>query len=101
MKVKKGDMVYIAKGKDRGRTGKIISIFPKTGNIIVEGINIKKRHVRPRRSGEKGQVVEIPGRISASNVSLLCPNCKKSARLSYQVHEHGRSRICKRCGSVV
>ena len=96
-KIKKGDSVYIAKGRDRGRTGKVLSVFPKEAKVIVEGINIKKRHVRPRRAGEKGQIVQVPGRFPWANARVVCPHCKKSARLGFIIHDGQKFRICKKC----
>lgn len=98
MKIKKSDIVYIEKGKDRGKTGKVLAVFPELAKAIVDGINIRKRHVRPRRMGEKGQVVQVPGRIAVANLRLICANCKKSTRVKYSVDNGKKNRICKKCG---
>ncbi|HOA47761.1 MAG TPA: 50S ribosomal protein L24 [Candidatus Paceibacterota bacterium] len=84
MKIKKDDQVLIISGKDRGRKGKVLKSLPKEGKIIVEKINIKRKHLRPKKQGEKGQVVEIPAPIDVSNVKIICPKCGKPARVGYK-----------------
>ncbi len=97
MKIKKGDLVLITAGKDKGRTGKIIKSFPKDLKILVEGINLKKKHVRPKREGEKGQVVEIPAALNISNVKIICSKCGKATRVGYSVEKDVKKRVCKKC----
>ena len=97
MKIKKGDNVLIIAGKDKGRTDKIIKSFPKDLKVLVEGINLKKKHVRPKREGEKGQVVAIPAPLDISNVKLICPKCGKATRVGYAIEKDVKSRICKTC----
>jgi len=101
MKVKKGDNILIISGKDKGRTGKIIKAMPKELKILVEGINLKKKHVRPKRDGEKGQIVEIPAALDISNVKIICPKCGKAARIGYLIERPNgypeKYRICKKC----
>jgi large subunit ribosomal protein L24 len=101
VKLKKEDMVLVIAGKDRGRTAKIIKAFPRKMQILVEGINIKNKHVRPKKQGEKGQMVKIPTPINVSNVKFLCPKCKKASRLSYSIGGAEKLRICKKCKSEV
>ena len=101
MKVKKGDLVLITAGKDKGRTGKIIKSFPKDLKILVEGINLKKKHVRPKRDGEKGQVVEIPAALNVSNVKVICPKCGKATRVGYASEKNIKNRICKKCKQTI
>jgi len=97
MKIKKNEQVLIISGKDRGKKGKILDVFPKEGRIIVEGVNLRKKRVRPKKSGEKGQVVEIPSPIFSSNAMLVCPKCGKPAKTGYKVAENKKYRICKKC----
>lgn len=97
MKVKKGDTVLIISGKDKGRTGKILRAFPKDLKILVEGINIKKKHVRPKREGEKGQVVQVPSPMNMSNVKIICPKCGKASRVGYKLEKGKKFRVCKKC----
>lgn len=98
--IKKGDNVYIMSGKDRGKTAKIIKVFSKQNRVIVEGINIHMRHMRPRKAGEKGQKVSIPSPVDVSNVMLVCASCKKPSR-TRTVRKEGKGvRICVKCGAV-
>jgi large subunit ribosomal protein L24 len=97
MKVKKGDSVLIIAGKDKGRTGKITRALPKEMKILVEGINLRKKHVRPRREGEKGQVVDIPTPLDISNVKIICPKCGKAVRVAYEIKDGNKKRVCKKC----
>jgi len=100
MKVKKGDTVLIIAGDDRGRKGKVIKAMPKEQRIIVEGINIQKKHVKPRREGEKGQIVEKPGPIHVSNVKVICPKCGKPTKIGYQKVGDKKFRKCKICNQT-
>lgn len=101
MKIKKGDNVLITAGKDKGKTGKILKSLPKEGKILVEGVNLKKKHVRPRREGEKGQIVQLPAVINVSNVKIVCPKCGKAARIGYKIEKDQKSRVCKNCGQII
>ena len=98
MKIHKGDTVLIISGKDRGKKGKIIEAFPKEGRVIVEGLNMRKKSVRAKKSGEKGQIVQLPGRINSSNVKLICQKCGAAVRTGYKLEGGKKYRICKKCG---
>jgi len=97
MKIKKGDQVLIISGKDRGRKGKVLEAFPKESKVLVEGINLRKKHVRPKRSGEKGQIVTLPAPIHVSNVKFVCSKCRKATRVEYKIVGGKKFRICKKC----
>ncbi len=101
MKIKKGDTVLIIAGKDRGRTAKIIKSLVKERRVLVEGINLKKKHIKPKREGEKGQTISSPAPLDISNVKFLCPKCGKPTRLSYRVEKEKKYRVCKKCKSQV
>jgi len=101
MKVKKGDNVLITSGKDAGKTGKISRALPKEGKIIIEGLNLRKKHVKPKREGEKGQTVEIPAALNVSNVKIICPKCGKAARIGYKSEKDRKFRFCKKCNQEV
>ena len=101
MKIKKGDKVKILAGKDRGKTGKILKMFPEKNKAIVEGLNLVKKHVRPRKEGEKGQRIEVPAKIYVSNLMLVCPKCGKPARVGYKYSGETKSRFCKKCQSEI
>ncbi len=97
MKIKKDDKVLIIAGKDRGKTGKVMHAFPKDDQVIVEGLNLMKKHVRPRKQGETGQIIEFPAPIHVSNVKLICPKCNKTGRVGIERTDKGKKRVCKKC----
>lgn len=118
MKIKKGDKVQIVKGKDRvkkskkgeklakGNQGKVVSVDLDKERVVIEGLNLRYKHVKPRREGEKGQRIEFPASIDASNVMLVCPKCNKLTRVGYKLLESdlkGRKkvRICKKCNEAI
>lgn len=101
MKIKKGDTVLIISGKDKGKKAKVLEAFPRQNKIVVEGVNIVKRHRRPRREKEKGQIVEVPKPIDVSNVKLICPKCSQPSRIGYRLTEKGKYRICKKCNQEI
>ena len=104
MNIKKGDIVLITSGKDRTKKGKVIQVLPKDNRIVIEGINIVKKHVRARREGEKGQRVEVPRPLDASNVKLICPKCKKPTRIEHKLlskKQEKRIRVCKKCNQEI
>jgi len=98
MKIHKGDTVLIISGKNRGKKGKALQVFPKQERILVEGVNLRKKHIRPKRAGEKGQVIETPTPINVSNVKLVCSKCGKATRIEYKIEKEKKNRICKKCG---
>src|SRR5436309_2790797 len=101
MKLKKGDNVLIISGKDKGRTAKILKSLVKEGKILVEGMNLKKKHIKPKKEGEKGQVLAVATPLDASNVKLVCPKCGKATRLGYKITGNKKFRICKKCQSEI
>ncbi len=96
-KIKKGDTVKIVKGKDAGKTGKVIHVDLKTLKITVEGLNVYKKHARPRRQGEKGQIVEVARPMALANVGLICPACGKATRIGFRLDGKNKVRYCKKC----
>jgi len=101
MRIKKGDQVLIQRGKDKNKKGKVERTFPKTDQILVEGCNIKKIHKRPKKEGEKGQVVEVAFPFAVCRAMFVCPNCNKQARIGYVVNEKTKVRVCKKCKAEV
>ncbi len=103
--VKKGDTVVVLSGEDKGVVGEVLAVSPEEGKVIVKGVNIIHKHVKPRRQGETGGIVDAEGAIYASNVALICPKCGKAARLMHKVSadENGKrivTRVAahKKCG---
>lgn len=81
MKLKKGDNVIVIAGKDKGKKGKIVKVLPSLNKVVIEGLNILKKHQRPRKSGEKGQIIKIAMPIHASNVQIIDPKTEKGSRI--------------------
>lgn len=100
-KIKKGEQVIIISGKYRGKKGKVLRVLPKEKKIAVEGVNLAKKHVRPKKSGEKGQVVEMPLPLHISNVKLICSKCGKATRVGYKFEGEKKYRVCKKCGQKI
>lgn len=101
MRLKKGDNVQVMSGKEKGKKGKILRVLPKESLVTVEGVNIKKRHRRPTKSGEKGQVIEKQNPFAASRVRLVCPACAKPVRSGQKVQGQAKVRVCRKCGGEV
>lgn len=101
MKIKTNDQVKIISGKDSGKTGKVIQAFPEKGKVVVEGANIIKKHMRPKRSGDKGQVIELAGPLNLSKVMLICPKCGKQTRVGYKIEADQKKRKCNKCGEII
>ncbi len=100
--VKTGDTVIVLSGKDKGRKGKVLAVSPKEGKVIVEKINMVTKHIKPRRMGETGGIVEAEGAMYASKVQVVCPRCNKPTRVGHKIYEDGsKERICKKCGEAL
>jgi len=100
-RIKTGDTVKILLGKDRGKTGKVMAVLLEQRRVLVEGVNMVKKHVRPRRSGEKGQRVSVAAPLHISNVQVVCPACKKNSRIGIKREAGGRQRVCKKCQALI
>jgi large subunit ribosomal protein L24 len=97
MKFKKGDNVKIISGKDRGKTGVILRALPAEEKIVVEGLNVFKKRSRPKKQGEKGQIVAVTRPFSASKAMLVCSACKEPTRLGFRIEGSSKVRYCKKC----
>ncbi|MCL6612218.1 MAG: 50S ribosomal protein L24 [Peptococcaceae bacterium] len=100
--VRKGDTVLVTTGKDKGKKGKIISVDPEKSRVIIEGVNIVKRHARPTRKVPQGGIMEKPAPVHSSNVMLFCTKCGNPTRIKKKFLEDGKKvRVCKECGEVL
>ena len=97
MKVKKGDQVKIISGNDKNKQGKILSVFPDEDSVVVEGMNIKKKHVRPKQQGKKGELVRMSAPLKVSRIMLVCPKCGKATRVGLKRVDGQKYRVCKKC----
>lgn len=99
MKILKGDKVIVIAGSDKGKTGVVQAVYPKTNKVVVEGVNVHKRHKKPTQANPEGSIVEMYVPIDASNVAIVDPKTKKASRVGYVVEKGVKSRISKASGS--
>ena len=101
LKVKKGDTVKVLSGNDKGKTGEVLEVIPGSEKIIVKGINIKKKHMKPRRQGEEGGIIPSEYPIHSSKVNVVCPKCGKATRIGFEMDGENKIRVCKKCGTKI
>lgn len=97
IKVKVGDMVRILNGKDRAKSGQILSIFRDIRRATVKGIHMQKKHIKPTQSNPTGGIIEINKKIDISNMAIICPSCGKYTRVGYKLDKNSKIRICTKC----
>jgi large subunit ribosomal protein L24 len=101
-KLKKGDRVVVLSGKDRGKDGTIMRVLPDKGKLIVEGVNVAKKHQRPTRATMQGGIIDKDMPLNASNVALWCNSCKRGVRVGFRFDAAGKKvRICRKCGGDI
>uniref|UniRef100_A0A7C4XTA0 Large ribosomal subunit protein uL24 n=1 Tax=candidate division WWE3 bacterium TaxID=2053526 RepID=A0A7C4XTA0_UNCKA len=101
MKIRKEDKVKVIKGKDAGKSGKVLSVLRGSNKVLIEGVNVVKRHVKPGVVSKEGGVLSIERPISLANVMMICPKCTAPMRVGYKIDGDEKYRICKRCGEKV
>lgn len=103
--VKTGDTVVLLTGDDkyRGKKGKVLAVSPKEGKVIVEGINVVKKHVKPRKAGDPSGIIETESAVYASKVQVVCPKCGKPTRVGHKIEDGVKVRVCKHkdCGATI
>ncbi|MDI3298966.1 MAG: 50S ribosomal protein L24 [Bacillota bacterium] len=100
--LRKGDTVQVISGKDAGRRGKVLRVIPASRRVVVEGVNIAKKHRKPTPKVMQGGIIEQENPIDASNAMVVCPSCDRPTRVGHRILEDGRKvRVCKRCGEVI
>ena len=99
MKIKKGDNVKVLSGNDKGKTGEVLEVIPKTEKVIVKGINVRKKHVKARKQGEESGIIPVECAIHVSKVNVVCPKCGKATRIGYVEEKGEKVRVCKKCGA--
>ncbi len=101
-KIRKADIVRVISGKEKGKEGKVLKIHPVKQSVVVEGLNLSKRAIKPSQANPQGGIVEKEGRIHLSNVSLICGGCGKATRIGTKVLPDGKKlRVCKQCGELL
>ena len=101
MNVKKNDTVVVLSGKDKGKQGKVLSVDPKAGKVVVEKINMVSRHQKPRKQGEEGGIIQKEAPLYACKVMAVCPKCNKATRGAHKVEGGKKVRVCKHCGAEI
>lgn len=101
MRIKKGDSVQILSGNDKGKKGEVLAVVPKTEKIIVKGVNIRKKHVKPRKQGEEGGIISTECAIHSSKAGVVCPKCNKVTKIGYSIEKDEKVRVCKKCGAKI
>ena len=107
MKIKKGDKVKIILGKDNGREGLVERVLPKQETIVVTGLNLYKKTIRPKKEGDKGGIIDVARPLNIAKVMLICPKCHQPTRVGYQINSKSESakqqktRICRKCREVI
>ncbi len=100
--VKKDDLVMVIAGKEKGKSGKIVRVLPERGQVVVESLNVVKRHTRPTRTNNQGGIIEKEAPFAASNVQVLCKGCNKPSRTGIRILEDGsKARFCKKCNEIL
>ena len=99
MRIKKGDNVSVLSGNDKGKTGEVLEVLPKADKIVVKGVNVRKKHVKPRKAGEEGGIISVECAIPSSKVNVVCPKCGKVTKVGYTVGKDQKVRVCKKCGA--
>lgn len=103
MNIHKGDTVKITVGKDNGKTGKVLRVDVKTSSVLLEGLNTFKKHIRPKKQGEKGQIISLPRPLNVSKIMLICPNCKEPIRVAHRFEQDGKIKVryCRNCQATI
>ena len=101
LKIKKGDNVEVITGKDKGKQGEVLSVIPSVEKVVVKGVNVVTKHVKPKQSGVKGERVQVESPIHISNVMLICPETKKKTRVGFVVKDGGKVRISKKSNKEI
>ena len=99
MKVKKGDTVQVLSGNDKGKKGEVLEVIPKDSKVVVKGVNVRKKHIKPRKQGDEGGIISVECAINSSKVNVVCPKCGKSTRVEYKIENDKKVRVCKKCGA--
>ena len=101
MHVKKDDSVVVISGDDKGKRGKVLQVSPKEGKILVGGVNMVKKHVKPRKQGQEGGILTVEGAFYADKVMLYCSKCEKGVRVGHKTNDGKKIRVCAKCGAEI
>ncbi len=99
MRIKKGDNVQVLSGNDKGKTGEVLEVLPKSDKVIVKGVNVRKKHVKAKRQGDESGIIAVECAIPSSKVNVVCPKCGKPTKIGYSIEKEEKIRVCKKCGA--
>lgn len=102
LRIKKGDTAFVLTGRNKGKSGRVLSVLPAKETVIIEGINMVKKHMKPNKQYTQGGIIEKEAPLHISNVMLICPKCSKPSRIGHAVFDDGKKlRRCKKCSEVI
>ena len=99
--IKKNDLVQVISGEEKGKTGKVLRLVPEKNQLVIEKLNLAKKHTKPSQKNRQGGIVKMEMPISASNVLLVCPKCNKGVRIGKKIVKEKKVRVCKKCNAVL
>ena len=99
MRIKKGDTVQVLSGNDKGKKGEVLEVMPKDSKVVVKGVNVRKKHIKPRRQGEEGGIIPVECAIDSSKVNVVCSKCGKATKIGFVEEKGEKVRVCKKCGA--
>jgi len=101
MKIRKGDEIKIISGRDKGKTGKVSKVYPKIDAVLVDGLNLFKKHMRKKQADKKGEIVLVARPLKVSAIRIVCRNCGKITRVGYNLSAENKTRICRKCKQAI
>ena len=101
MSIKQGDKVIVLNGKDKGKTGEVLTAMPREGKVVVQGVNVCSRHTKPRQPGDEGGIIQKEAPLYACKVMRVCPKCDKPTRAASKMVDGKKVRVCKHCGAEI
>jgi len=101
MKIKKGDTVKVLSGNDKGKTGEVLEVLSKTQKLVIKGVNVRKKHVKPKKQGEEGGIIQVECPLHSSKVNIVCSKCGKATRIGFKIEKEEKIRFCKKCEAKI
>ena len=99
MKIKKGDTVQVLAGNDKGKKGEVLQVLPKVEKVIVKGVNVRKKHTKPRKQGQEGGIIPVECPIHSAKLGVVCSKCNKPVKVGYKIEKDSKVRVCRKCGA--
>jgi len=99
VKIRKGDTVQVLSGNDKGKRGEVLQVLPKVEKVVVKGVNVRKKHVKPRKQGQEGGIIPMECPIHSVKLGVVCPKCDKPVKVGIKVEKEDKVRVCRKCGA--